>query len=118
MPAETIIEELEMTAGEPFELGFEITINDVPEPPTHYQAVIELRDKSSKGPIISSWDDASAELVKDDAEGLVTLYLPATTTRSYTFEFAYLDLLLIDPTTGSGMRSGKIKITLDRGVSA
>lgn len=104
-----------MVAGEQFEIEFQVTLNNTPEDINGFTAKIELRETSSSGKLLGAWTDASAEITRNNSQGIVTLTIPAAVTNAYTFRTAYLDLLLINSITGR--RSAELQITLDRGVT-
>lgn len=104
-----------MVAGEPFEIEFEVLENELPKNITAFTASITLRKNSRAGEVIASWSDASPQVTRVNAAGKVTLAIPAPTTRTYDFNVAFLDVLLLNG--DAGIRSEIMKITLDKGVT-
>lgn len=104
-----------MVAGEEFGVDFEFTLNNAAASISGYVAKIQLRETSAAGKLIASWDDASPELTRNDAQGIVTLLIPADVTNTFNFKTAYMDLLLLK--APSGRRSAALHIDLDRGVT-
>lgn len=104
-----------MIAGEPFVIRFKIRRNKMPADITGIPVKIQLREKSSDGPVIAEWEDGSSEITRDDVTGVVVLTLPPSYTNTQKFKEAYTDLLLMnDP---EGLRSALIKVTLHRGAT-
>jgi hypothetical protein len=106
----------QMIGGEPFEVFFNIK-NDAttPKPIAGYTAKIELRSEREGGALIATFNDDSAEIVRNDAQGLLTLKIPSQQTIGFLFKTAVMDLWLTNGT--DGVRSDSIRITLERGVT-
>lgn len=105
----------DMVAGEEFGVDFEITLNGAPSSIAGFDAKIQLRDTSNEGKELASWNDSSPEITRDDANGIVSLNIPASVTNQFKFKTAYMDLLLLK--TPEGRRSAELQITLHRGVT-
>lgn len=104
-----------MVAGEDFEVQFEVTVNGVPEDITDYAAKSEMRKDAKKGRLLESWTDASPDLSRLNEDGIVTIKIPGGTTKNYSFDQAFIDLLL--EKSDGGRRSSTLRIELERGVT-
>lgn len=105
-----------MVAGEDFIVTFVVLVNDVPDPDfASFAARIDLRKNLPQGDLVETWSDGDAEIVRDDAAATITLKIPAQVTNDYSFNLAFLDLLLLG--SNGGRRSAALKINIDRGVT-
>lgn len=111
----TVIIPGRMVAGQEFQVAFRVAEDTVAVPLDGYQAFVQLRTAAMAGTLLDSWIDGDAELTRDDAAGTVTLFIPASQTRLYTFSTGYIDLLLVSSTVG--IRSAVVEVELYRGVT-
>ena len=94
---------------------FTVKVGDVVADLTGWTAKIDLRLSNQNGKLIESWVDASPDILRIDAEGVVRLLIPAGKTNSYKFNIGFMDLLLLH--VADGRRSTTLQIELDRGVT-
>lgn len=105
-----------MVAGEPFEVTFRVLVSGAPDPDfAGFSAKIDLRKNNTNGPLVESWIDGDAEIVRDNVAAALTLKIPASITNAYSFNLGFMDLLMRD--AAGGRRSTALQIRLDRGVT-
>jgi hypothetical protein len=104
----------EFTAGVPFDVVFEVTGISL----AGCTALIQLRDKSTTGPVLAEWDDNSPELIRDEVNNTVTLIIPPLASAALKFKVAYMDLWLYNDSEKDGARSDPpLELANRRGVS-
>lgn len=106
-----------VVCGEPLEIEFEIVENESPVNITGYEAKIQLCKERLRGEVLATFADGDPAITRSNAGGKVVLKVLPSVTNSFNFKVGFMDLWLHNPTTGDGIRSDLVQLSLKRGVT-
>lgn len=106
-----------MTRGVEFKMGWRWLVDGLPKDLTNFSILVQIRPYDKSNQVIAAYDRASANLVIDDANGLINLNIHPSQTLAFTFKTAFIDCWIVNAADTDGERSPMYKITLDWGVS-
>ena len=109
--------EITMTRGVEFFIGWRWLFGDIPKDLTDYSVLIQIRPFQKSSQVIATFDRTSPYVTVNDLDGSVSLNLPPSVTLTYDFNTASIDCLLRNTDDTDGERSVSKNIILNWGTA-